>query len=68
MPECQMFPEVLIVRTAEEFAAGLDVTNTRGRDVRFQERLRELARENSWTTRVGLVIRHLGAIRSEIQS
>jgi len=67
MPECQMFPEVLIVRTAEEFAAGLDVTNTRGRDVRFQERLRELARENSWTTRVEMVIRHLDAMRTEIK-
>jgi hypothetical protein len=63
MPECQMFGEVLIVRTGEEFAAGLDVAKTRGRDVRFQERLRELARENSWTARVDSVIQHLDAVR-----
>ena len=55
MPECEAFSEVSIVRNAEEFSRTLDVAKVQGQDPEFQRRLRELGRENSWTSRVKLV-------------
>jgi glycosyltransferase involved in cell wall biosynthesis len=59
MPECQMLGEVRIAQTAREFSAALDAANARGQEDEFRARLRELARENSWTARVKLVIERL---------
>ena len=59
MPECQAFSEVQIVRTAAEFSRALDLAKDQGRSLEFQERLRKLGRENSWTTRVKVVLKHL---------
>jgi len=59
MPECQAFSEVQIVRTAAEFSRALDLAKDQGSSLEFQERLRKLGRENSWTTRVKVVLKHL---------
>jgi hypothetical protein len=52
MPECEAYPEVAIVRTAEEFAAALDPARERGKDATYRERVRQVGRENSWSARV----------------
>ncbi|MEK6280859.1 MAG: glycosyltransferase [Acidobacteriota bacterium] len=59
MPECQAFPEVHIVRDAEEFSQALDLAKAQGQLPEIQERLRQLGRENSWTSRVELILKHL---------
>lgn len=64
MPECQAFSEVHIVRTLEDFSAALDRAKQEGRDPRFRERLRLLARANSWTERVRLVLEQLARASS----
>jgi GT2 family glycosyltransferase/glycosyltransferase involved in cell wall biosynthesis len=56
MPECQAYPEVSIARDAEEFSAALDRARERGKDPGFRERLRALARANSWEARVDSVL------------
>jgi GT2 family glycosyltransferase/2-polyprenyl-3-methyl-5-hydroxy-6-metoxy-1,4-benzoquinol methylase/glycosyltransferase involved in cell wall biosynthesis len=59
MPECQAFPEVRIVRSAEEFARALDEARAQGREENFRQRVRALARANSWTKRVEQTLAHL---------
>lgn len=59
MPECQAFSEVHIVRNAEEFSRALDLARAQGQTPEFPERLRKLGRENSWTSRVNLVLENL---------
>lgn len=59
MPECQAFSEVHIGRTAPEFSRALDLAKAEGQTPEFQERSRKLGRENSWTSRVKLVLEHL---------
>lgn len=59
MPECEAFAEVHIARTTDEFSAALDRSKAQGKDLQFQERLRSLGRENSWSARVKLVLSHL---------
>jgi polysaccharide pyruvyl transferase CsaB len=61
MPECEAYPEVTIVRTAEEFAAALDPAREKGRDPAFRERVRQIGRENSWSERVETTFAALGA-------
>ncbi|MFY9550358.1 MAG: polysaccharide pyruvyl transferase family protein [Thermoanaerobaculia bacterium] len=56
MPECQAYPEVAIARDAAEFAAALDRARERGKDAAFRERLRALARANTWDARIGIVL------------
>jgi hypothetical protein len=65
MPECEAFAEVHIARNAEEFSLALDRAKTEGEDLQFRERLRTLGRENSWTTRVQLVLEHLQNLQDE---
>ena len=59
MPECQAYPEVLIAKTAEEFASALEQAREKGRDPVFRSHLRKLGRENSWEARVRTVIAQL---------
>lgn len=65
MPECQAFAEVHIVRDAREFSLALDVAKAQGGDPQFRQRLRNLGRTNSWTSRVKLVSLHLQSNRHE---
>jgi glycosyltransferase involved in cell wall biosynthesis len=59
MPECQAFAEVQIARDPEEFSRALDIARSQGQDNQFRERLRKLGLENSWASRVRLVLKHL---------
>ena len=63
MPECAAFEEVLIARTPEEFSAALDQAAVRSGDALFQERLRSIARRNSWQLRVKTITRELRRVR-----
>ena len=56
MPECMAYPEVAIVRTADEFAAALDPARARGKDAAYRDRVRQLGRENSWSARLETVL------------
>jgi GT2 family glycosyltransferase/SAM-dependent methyltransferase len=56
MPECMAFPEVRIVRDATEFSAALAAARLESADVPLKERLRALARENSWVARAQAVL------------
>jgi polysaccharide pyruvyl transferase CsaB len=56
LPECQAYAEVAIARDAGEFTDALDPARERGKDPAFRERLRALARANSWEARVGSVL------------
>ncbi len=56
MPECMAFPEVRIAATAGEFALALDQAREDGKDAAFGERLRAIARANSWDARVQHVV------------
>lgn len=60
MPECQAFSEVQIAGDPEEFSRALDIAKAQGHDTQFRERLRKLGLENSWTSRVQLVLEYLG--------
>ena len=64
MPECEVYPEVTIVRTAAEFAAALDPARERGRDPAFRDRVRQIGRENSWSERVATAFAALGKVSS----
>jgi hypothetical protein len=61
MPECEAFTEVHIVRTAEDFSAALDKARAEEADPEFRGKLRNLGRDNSWSTRVQVVLDHIGA-------
>jgi glycosyltransferase involved in cell wall biosynthesis len=63
MPECQAFAEVQIADNAQAFSKALDRARTQGMNPEFRERLRMLGRENSWATRVKLVLEHLALAR-----
>ena len=52
MPECMAFREVRIAGAADEFALALDQARDDGKDPAFRERLRVIARANSWDARV----------------
>ena len=56
LPECESFPEVRIVRSAEELSGALDAARADGRDPQFVERLRSIGRQNSWDARVETVL------------
>lgn len=60
MPECRAFSEVQIATDPEVFCRALDIARAHGQDSQFRERLRKLGRDNSWTSRVRLVLKHLG--------
>jgi hypothetical protein len=64
MPECAAFPEVIPVSSAVEFSAALDAAKLRGMNEQFRNRLRQVARENSWGTRVCAVVEYLNRPRS----
>jgi GT2 family glycosyltransferase len=59
MPECESFPEVRIVRSAVELSEALDAARADAADPAFVERLRALARQNSWQSRVSQVMGRL---------
>ncbi len=59
MPECAAYPQVFVATTAQEFAAALDQAREAAGDPGFVERLRALARANSWHERVRDVVRTL---------
>lgn len=59
MPECETFAEVITAQTAAEFSDALDLARARGDEPAFQERLRQLGQENSWTARVNHVLKSL---------
>ena len=52
MPECVAYPEVQIANTPETFAAALDIGRQQAADPAFVQRLREIARRNTWHARV----------------
>ncbi len=62
MPECEAFSEVEIARDAGEFASALDRARERGRDGAFRERLRDLARSNTWDLRIDAVLAGLAGL------
>ncbi|MEP6993690.1 MAG: polysaccharide pyruvyl transferase family protein [Acidobacteriota bacterium] len=62
MPECQAFPEVTIAGDARELAAALDVAREKGLDTGFRERLRAIAKENSWEKRADAVLSGLARL------
>lgn len=55
MPECMAYPEVCIVRSAEEFSEALDQAQRSAGDADVIARLRQVAAENSWRRRVQVV-------------
>lgn len=55
IPECQAFPEVNIVRDAQEFSQALDRAREQGLDEAYRKRLRNLARRNTWNARVQVI-------------
>ncbi len=59
MPECRAFAEVQIAGDPEEFSRALEIARKHGQDNQFRERLRKLGLENSWASRVKLVLKHL---------
>lgn len=59
MPECQAFPEVHIARIPEEFSLGLDAARAEARDPGFRQVMQRLGQENSWTSRVENLLKHL---------
>ncbi|MFY9569901.1 MAG: glycosyltransferase, partial [Blastocatellia bacterium] len=59
MPECQVFPQVNIARTAEEFSMAMDAARLQGQDQQFREVMRKLGRDNSWNARVRSILEHL---------
>jgi peptidoglycan/xylan/chitin deacetylase (PgdA/CDA1 family)/glycosyltransferase involved in cell wall biosynthesis len=59
IPECEAFPEVHIVRDAQEFSRALDIARKQSWDFTFRNHLRSLARENSWSERVRTVTKEL---------
>jgi hypothetical protein len=63
MPECAAFEEVLIASTAEEFSKALDAARARSQDPAFEERVRAIARRNSWQLRVRTVNQTLSRMR-----
>jgi hypothetical protein len=65
IPECQAFPEVHIVRDAQEFSRALDCARQQGLDEAYRKRLRDLARRNSWNARVQLISERLRAGREK---
>ena len=64
LPECQWFPEVRIARDCDEFARALDLAKKDGEDEAFVGRLQSLAKQNSWTNRVALVLEHLSKAKA----
>jgi polysaccharide pyruvyl transferase CsaB len=61
LPECQAYPEVEIAETAERLATALDSARARGRDPGFRERLRAIARANSWEARLADLQAHVAS-------
>lgn len=59
MPECEAFPDTLIGRNVEDFAAHLDEARRRSIDPDYQARVRAVAEDNSWQQRVEAVLRAL---------
>jgi len=59
LPECLAFSEVFDVGNVEEFSRALDLARLKGRDMSFVEGLLDLARKNSWTARVRVLLEHL---------
>lgn len=59
MPECMAYPEVFAVDELQEFSEALDKAKIQEKDKDFCDRLRNLARKNSWSARVHLLGRHL---------
>jgi hypothetical protein len=59
LPECQSFAEVRIVHDCNEFSNALDLAKRDGEDKKFVERVRSLAKRNSWVQRVEVVLEHL---------
>jgi GT2 family glycosyltransferase/glycosyltransferase involved in cell wall biosynthesis len=64
MPECEAFAEVEIAADAAAFSSALARARDRGKDPLFGERLRAIARENSWDARIDAVLAALDGARS----
>lgn len=56
LPECMVYPEVFIADGAKEFIEALEKALTLSRDVLYQQKLVELAQNNSWEIRVSEII------------
>jgi O-antigen biosynthesis protein len=59
LPECEAYPEVTVVKTAEEMAQVLDSVMEKGRDGEQKRRTLEVANSNSWLQRALVIDRHL---------
>lgn len=57
MPECMAYPEVFAVDELQQFSEALDKARIQGKDKDFCDRLRNLARGNSWSARVQMLER-----------
>ena len=62
MPECAAFDDVLLASTPGEFSAALDIAKERSRDAAFQQRVRAIARRNSWQLRVRTISQRLARV------
>lgn len=62
MPECMAYEEVLIARTADEFADKLDLARQQGQDPAFRAHVQKLARENTWQARAQQAVSAILAI------
>jgi hypothetical protein len=62
MPECAAFDEVILASTPDEFSEALDTARARSRDAAFQQRVRAIARRNSWQLRVRTISQMLACV------
>lgn len=56
LPECMVYPEVLIGNNVDEFTAALDQAIVLSYDVVYQQKIDEIARSNSWESRVNKIV------------
>lgn len=56
LPECEQFDVVEIARSPAEFAAAIDRARERAGDQPFRARVRAIAQESSWGSRVDVVV------------
>ena len=59
MPECQQYPDVLIAHDGDDFSRQIQKALELGVTAEFQERMDQLAQQNTWSARVNLILDNL---------